>query len=101
MILSGLGLSYTQAGQLLGVSADTVRRWHRGATAISTERLATLAEVEDAIGRLTAMFLPERLPQVIRREADLFNGEAALAWILQGRIGEVADRYEGLLGYQA
>ena len=49
VILSSLGLSYAQAGQLLGVSTATVRRWHRGATAISTERLATLAEVEDAI----------------------------------------------------
>jgi len=101
VILSSLGLSYAQAGQLLGVSAVTVRRWHRRATAIATEKLALLAEVEDAIGRLSAMFLAERLPQVIRREADLFDGEAALTWILQARIGEVADRYEGLLGYQA
>jgi hypothetical protein len=40
------------------------------------------------------------LPTGIRRPAELFDGETALAWILRGRIAEVADRYETALLYQ-
>jgi len=46
------------------------------------------------------IFRPERLFQVVRRKADLFDGESALEWILRGRVAEVADRYELALSYQ-
>ena len=47
------------------------------------------------------VFGPERLPQVIRREAELFDGNPAVNWIVSGRITEVAKRYESVLAYQA
>ncbi len=41
-----------------------------------------------------------RLPQVIRRPVDIFDGHSALEWILLGRIEEVAKRYEVAFAYQ-
>ena len=54
-----------------------------------------------ALSRLPAIFPPERLPQVIRREAELFDGKPAVDWIVRGRIADVAERYESALAYQA
>jgi transcriptional regulator with XRE-family HTH domain len=100
-LMSRLALSYDQLGRAFGVSGETVRRWERGSHPIPDERLADLSEAEGALGRLEGMFRPERLPQVVRRKAELFDGEAALDWILRGRIGAAADRYEAILAYQA
>jgi len=46
------------------------------------------------------MFRPERLAQVVRRKAGLFDGESALDWILRGRIVTAVDHYEIALVYQ-
>jgi hypothetical protein len=54
----------------------------------------------EALDRLLALFQPARLPLAIRRPAELFDGERALDWILRGRIGEAAGRYEIALSYQ-
>ncbi|HEV7519021.1 MAG TPA: helix-turn-helix domain-containing protein [Thermoanaerobaculia bacterium] len=99
-LMSRLSLSYDQLGRAFGVSGETVRRWERGSHPIPDERLADLAHAAAAVGRLEGMFRPDRLPQVVRRKAGLFGGEAALDWILRGRIGETADRYETALAYQ-
>jgi transcriptional regulator with XRE-family HTH domain len=99
-LMSRLSLSYDQLGRAFGVSGETVRRWERRSHPIPDERLADLAHADGAISRLEGMFQPERLAQVVRRKAGLFGGEAALDWILRGRIGEAADRYETALAYQ-
>jgi transcriptional regulator with XRE-family HTH domain len=100
-LMSRLSLSYDQLGRAFGVSGETVRRWERGSHPIPDERLADLAEAGAALGRLEEMFRPERLSQVVRRKAGLFEGESALDWILRGRIGAAAGRYETALAYQA
>jgi transcriptional regulator with XRE-family HTH domain len=100
LLMSRLSVSYDQLGRAFGVSGETVRRWERGSHPIPDERLADLARSAGALGRLEGMFQPERLSQVVRRKAGLFAGEAALDWILRGRIGEAADRYETALAYQ-
>jgi transcriptional regulator with XRE-family HTH domain len=99
-LMSRLSLSYDQLGRAFGVSGETVRRWERGSHPIPDERLADLAQADAALGRLEAMFRPERLPQVVRRKAVLFEGESALDWILRGRIGAAAGRYETAFSYQ-
>jgi hypothetical protein len=86
---------------MLGVSGETVRRWKAGATGIPLSHAAELTAAESALNRLMRMFRPARLPLAIRRNADLFGGKRALDWILDGRIAEVADRYEAALAYQA
>ncbi len=100
-LASSLKLSFDHIGHILKVSGETVRRWVRGTVSIPDDHLAALDLLGQALDRLEAMFLPDRLPQVIRRPADLFDGERALDWILRGRIRDVADRYEVLLRYQS
>lgn len=95
-----LALSYDQLGRALNISGETVRRWERGTHPIPDDRMAELIRADAALARLLAIFQPERLPQVLRRKADLFRGDAALDLVLRGRIGDVADRYEVALAYQ-
>lgn len=95
-----LGLSRDEIGRVFGVDADTVERWRDGLDLITSERFADFQEVADSLNLLEATFLPDRLPDVIRRPASLFDGERALDWILRGRIKEVAERYDRLLMYQ-
>jgi len=100
-LLARLELSQDDLGRMVGVSGETIRRWERGAIGIPAERRAEILAAEAGLRRLQELILPERLPTAIRRPAELFNGETALAWILRGRIAEVADRYEAALLYQA
>ncbi|HKH47794.1 MAG TPA: Hsp20 family protein [Thermoanaerobaculia bacterium] len=100
-LMTHLDLSFDQAGRALGVSGETVRRWERGSHEIPAERMADLLRAEAALDRLLGVFRAERLAFVVRRQAELFSGESALDWIFRGRIGEVADRYETALSYQA
>jgi len=95
-----LELSFESIGRILNVPGETARRWERGISRIPNDAFATLELVDSALNRLTKLFLPQRLPGVIRRKADLFSGSRALDWILQGRIADVVDRYEQTLGYQ-
>jgi len=99
-LMARLSLSYDQLGRAFGVSGETVRRWERGSHPIPDERLADLARADAALSRLEAMFRPERLAQVVRRKAGLFDGESALDWILRGRIVTAVDHYEIALVYQ-
>ena len=96
-----LGLSQDEAARMLGVSGETVRRWQRGAVKIPMPRAVQLLSMGEALERLLALFQPGRLALAIRRPAELFDGERALDWILRGRIGEAAGRYEIALSYQA
>ncbi len=100
-LASNLELSFDELGRMFGVSGETVRRWERGTHRIPTGRIAKLISANHSVSRLLQMFRSNRLPQVIRREVDLFGGERALDWILRGRHADVADRYENTLMYQA
>jgi transcriptional regulator with XRE-family HTH domain len=100
-LAGNLELSLDELGRMFGVSGETVRRWERGTHRIPTRRIAKLISAGRSLSRLHQMFRSNRLPQVIRREAELFGGERALDWILRGRHADVADRYENGLMYQA
>lgn len=104
LILTRLGklleMSHEDLARILRVSGETVRRWERGQVQIPTARMAELRNMAAALDRMDAIFAPGRLAQAIRRPADLFAGETALAWIERGRIAEVADRYEIAFSYQ-
>lgn len=96
-----LNLTHEEVGRMLEVSGGLIREWERGDQAIPDSSMARLGEAATALDRLLEMFRPARLPQVVRREAELFEGRSALEWILEGRIREVADRYDLALTYQA
>lgn len=100
-LMARLELSQDDLGRIFGVSGETIHKWERATTAIPSERRANIVSAESALRRLQDLFRPDRLAEVVRRSADLFDGESALEWILRGRIAEVADRYERALLYQA
>ncbi|HYM09230.1 MAG TPA: hypothetical protein VEU62_00785 [Bryobacterales bacterium] len=99
-LMAHLGLGLSELGRIFGVTADAIRSWEFGYTHIPNEEMGELRAADHALRRLLELFRPERLPQVIRRKADLFEKERALEWILRGQIAEVADRYDATLGYQ-
>ena len=99
-LLERLELSTADLSQWLGVPTETVDQWESARTAIPPATRAALAQADDAVSRLLAIFRPERLPQVIRQKADIFEGESARDWILRGRIQDVADLYESAFAYQ-
>jgi transcriptional regulator with XRE-family HTH domain len=99
-LMAYLGLSLDHLARMLSVAGDTVRLWERGHGELPASRLGELLLADKALDRLLTLFRPERLPQIIRRKADLFEGEEALDWILRGRIADVADRYDAALSYQ-
>lgn len=100
-LMACLDLSYDDLGRVFNVSGETVRRWEKGSHPIPNERKAEITLAAAALERLLKMFRLERLAEAVRRPAKLFEGKTALSYILQGRIAEVADRYEVLLRYQA
>ncbi|HXH06499.1 MAG TPA: hypothetical protein VNI83_07895 [Vicinamibacterales bacterium] len=99
-LMTTLRLSFDDLGRVLGVSGETVRRWARGTVAVPEDKLAALDLAGQAVSRLLRLIRLERLPDVIRRPAEAFAGQRALDWILQGRLPEVAERYERELAYQ-
>ena len=96
-----LGLTRDEVAAMLHVSRETLDDWESGRTTIPKESLTQLRAASTALSKLLGIFLPERLQQVIRRDAELFDGNPAVEWIVNGRIGEVAERYESILAYQA
>ena len=96
-----LGLSQDEMGRIFRVSGETVRRWERGQNEVPAARRSELVAADASLVRLLGLLRADRLPQVIRRSADLFDGESALDWILRRHITQVADRYEASLAYQA
>jgi transcriptional regulator with XRE-family HTH domain len=96
-----LGLTKDEVAKMLRVPSETLDSWESGRTTIPMDTLSQLQAAGTALSKLLGIFQPERLPEVIRREADLFDGKPAVDWIVSGRITEVAERYERVLAYQA
>lgn len=94
-----LDLSREDLGTMFGVGGETAGAWAEGAQEIPETTFAKMVAAETALDRMLWLFRPERLPQVIRRRAEAFDGERALDWILDGRIAEVAERYDSGLSY--
>ncbi len=98
-IQRALDLSCSDLGMAFGTTGEAVRGWESDSTEIPDVTLARIVAAHGAVRSLEETFRPERLPQVIRRRAPVFNGERALDWILDGRIAEVAERYQRGLSY--
>jgi hypothetical protein len=96
-----LALSTDDLSTLFGVSSNEIETWESGRSPMRAEFRPVINRVSSAVNRLLTMFRPERLPDVVRREAELFGGQSALDWILQGRIEDVVNRYERALAYQS
>jgi transcriptional regulator with XRE-family HTH domain len=96
-----LGMDYDEAGRMLGMPHEMVRRWESGEVEVPDSERAAIFGADAALTELLEIYRPERLPEVIRRPARLFDGQRALDWILAGRIQGVAERYRRTFLYQA
>lgn len=94
-----LDVGLEDIGTMAGATGEAVREWQNGTAEIPEPALGRMIAAGNSLDQLLGIFRPERLPQVIRRRADVFDGERALDWILDGRIAEVADRYDQGLAY--
>jgi hypothetical protein len=100
-VLVRLALSTEDLSRLFETSLNELETWESGLSPIRPEIRPVVNRVSSGVNKLLTMFRPERLPDVVRREAELFDGQSALAWILQGRIEDVVNRYERALAYQS
>lgn len=98
-LMADLQLSYDEVGRMVSHSGKTVRRWGHGQS-VPPEALAVLIAADGALSRLLRMIRADALPAASRRPAEAFGNEQPIDWILNGRISEVADRYERELSYQ-
>ncbi len=94
-----LDISREDAATMFGVTGEIAAGWESGETEVPEIVFARMISASHALGRLREIFRPDRLPQLIRRRADAFGAERALAWILDGRIAEVAEAYDSGLSY--
>jgi transcriptional regulator with XRE-family HTH domain len=95
-----LSISNQDLARLLCVSTGMILNWESGETVIPSEIDVVVKAADTALGRMLAIFRPERLPDVIRQKVELFQGRAALDLILEGRIEEVANLYDAAFSYQ-
>lgn len=96
-----LALDNRELGKMFGTNEATVRRWLEGIDVVPIAFVSSLTPQAAALSRLEEILIPDRMAEAIRRPAPLFDGQAALEWILDGRFSQVVDRYEIAFRYQA
>jgi transcriptional regulator with XRE-family HTH domain len=119
-IMVMLRLSLSDLAQMLQTPLATVEAWYSAADSPDADRILrqgraagtrTVETIDSvvakrlhvanaALSRLEEMFVPVRLPEIIRRPAQGFGGERALDWILRGEIDKVVEHYDLTLAYQ-
>lgn len=94
-----LDLSLEQVATILGVAIEQVVEWTGDRGTPPAYAVAELHQLDDALSTLEHLFNPERIPQIIRRPAELFGGESALDLILRGDLPLVVAKYDESLHY--
>ncbi len=99
-LIALFGLSGEEAATLFEIDEVVLGKWLEG-TPLPMVQGVRLDRALAAAERLCAMFKPEALPDVVRREAPVFQGRRALDLILDCRADAVAAAYDRLLSYSA
>ena len=82
-------LSNAGAARLFGVSRQAFSKWLIGGPpADRADDVARVGEISEVLDRYVKR---ERIPAVVRRESDLFEGESIIQRLEGGHYGEVAD----------
>lgn len=76
-------LSLTELGELFGVTRQAVSQWIE--SGVPEERLAKLSTVASIADLLDRQLKTDRIPGVVRREAELYEGLSALQMIKEDR----------------
>lgn len=86
------GLSKAEAARAFGVSRQAFSKWlQSGVPADRTPALADLAAATDILDRRLKR---ERIPAVVRREAEALDGASLYGLLSQGRHAEVLEAIE-------
>lgn len=95
------GISSSDVAKIIGAASDLVDDVESGRAKLPASYNAKLTDASRALDRLLGIFRRDRLASVIRRPARAFGGQTPLDWIREGRIEEVAERYDYGLAYQS
>ena len=90
------GVSATQIGEMFGVSRQAAAKWlSDGPPAIRSDQVALL---DQATGILDRWIKRERIPAVVRRPVDAFDGRSRLDVALAGQFealrNELVDTFD-------
>jgi hypothetical protein len=94
-----LALSDRESASAVGIDPTALSSWLSGAGVIPVLQPKQVADVAAALDTLDSLFVKERIPVIVRRESELFAGQSALQWIVNGQLVEVAERYERQLQF--
>ncbi len=95
-IVDGLDLTSQDVSSMFSVTMPAARKLIDGQWAeVKTEDAVRIYETYDAYRLMQNYFKIQSIPDIIRRNANLFNGETALHWIKKGKIVDVALDYVG------
>jgi hypothetical protein len=82
-------LSLTQLGELFGVTRQAVSQWlEKGVPEEREAKVSTVASIADLLER---QLKTDRIPGIVRREADAYGGRNALQMIKEDRHLELLD----------
>jgi hypothetical protein len=94
-----LDLTEYDCAQALGASLEQLKAWKlEGAVHESFQK--AVADFVNQADELTTFFKTDRIRDVVREKAPLFENRSAYHWIIDGKIAQVVRRYGDLLNYQ-
>lgn len=86
-VFESWGISQSEAGRLFGVSRQAVSRWvANGAPETQVPAFADLAAATDILTHYVKL---DRIPAVVRRPAEAFDGQSLLEMLAEGRTVEI------------
>lgn len=83
------GLSRAEAGRAFGVSRQAVSKWFQNG--VPADREPTLADLAAATEILARRVKRERIPAVVRRDAEVLDGRSLYDIACQGRHRDVLE----------
>lgn len=89
---------WNQSG--LEINDSMIRGWRSRISDVPEELIYLLLEDEQHCLTILHLYRPDRVPDIIRRDAPIFNNNSALSLILAGGISEVAEAYDTVLHFQ-
>lgn len=88
-VFESWGINQSEAGRLFGVSRQAVSRWM--IDGIPSTQVAAFADLTAATDILTHYVKLDRLPAVVRRPAEAFDGESLLDMLGDGRTADIVS----------
>lgn len=92
-----LGLTKVETGHLFGITRQAVDRWYKNG--VPMNRISEVESVADIARALQARFIPERIPQLVRKPLPGLNERSVLETIRDGRYPTVLNMLDRAFSY--